>query len=56
MMVLYLLEVDFKLSEDGDVKDDISLIGCMHIDTEGWECHVLKGMQSILNDINNKGM
>lgn len=54
----------FKLSEDGDVdiirlddvKDDISPVGCMHIDTEGWECHVLKGMQSILNDINNKGM
>lgn len=54
----------YKLSEYGDkniirlddIAGDISPIGCVHIDTEGWECHVLKGMQSILNDVGNKGM
>lgn len=28
----------------------------MHIDTEGWDCHVLKGMHDILTDNVNKGM
>lgn len=36
-----------------DIKDIISPVGIMHIDTEGWELSVLQGASEILNDKNN---
>lgn len=45
-----------KIMRLDDIKDVISPIGCVHIDTEGWDCHVLKGMREIFNDTINKGM
>lgn len=37
-----------------DIKDLISPIGIMHIDTEGWEGLVLKGSHDVLSDTKNK--
>lgn len=54
----------YKLNQDGeydiirldDIEQKISPIGCAHIDAEGWDCHVLRGMENILQNKQNKGM
>lgn len=46
----------YKILRLDDIKSELEPIGYMHIDTEGWDCAVLKGSREILLNPENSPM
>lgn len=46
----------YKIMRLDDIKSELEPIGYMHIDTEGWDCAVLKGSREILLNAENSPM